>query len=207
MGRRTRFPRTTSGHLRLNLGLTQTELSLYLGITRDSLNKHETGGRALASEAHTRLIRLLLLLPWATARLALPEVALPPAPPPVPPATLPVPPDASQAPTVRKLAKTTRLRAALLRYEVEDLVARQALLARRRRAVAELQAPPPPTLPAAVLADEAPELTAFLLHRLTDYVAADSAPTSALHPAAVAYQHLRLHLLETEAATLAAWVQ
>ncbi|MBC7449480.1 MAG: hypothetical protein H7330_15625 [Hymenobacteraceae bacterium] len=89
------------------------------------------------------------------------------------------------------------------------LTNKQALHARRQRALANFSMPPG----AHALPDEAPDRTARLLARLLarlrerECVASDSAPASPVHPAAVAYQHLRLHLLETEAATLAAWLE
>ena len=192
------------GLLRQQLGINQIQLALYLGVSRDTVAQEIMPGRSLPTPALGRLTRLFQLAPW----LGQPPVAVPyphpddpPALPPVAPAVLPFPPDAALVQTVTRAAIVARFQLYKARRALRTVEEALALLARRQRAVIDFSAPPA----AHVLPDDAPDRTARLLRHLGEYIGDDTTPQSPLHPAAVAYQRLRLHLLETEAATLAAW--
>lgn len=191
--------------LRQNLGLSQLEVGRYLGVSRAVVAQEVTPGRSLPRAAGHHLDRLFYLAPWlavAPAPLPYPGPDDPPTVPPVAAAVLPFPADAAQVQTVSRAAQALRWRLYKARYAHRTTAEALALLARRQRAVADITAPPAANIPA----DAHPTGTAFLLKRLRDYVADDTATHSPLHPAAVAYDRLRWHLLETEAATLAAWL-
>ena len=191
--------------VRQQLGLTQLELALYLGVSRDTVAQEISPSRSLPWRAQGRLTRLFQLAPWLGQTLVLPpypRLDSPPTLPPVAPAVLPFPPEPAQVEVVRRAAQNSSQRLYKARYALWTVANGQALLARRQRVLTDFAMPPA----VHVLPDEAPDRTARLLTRLRDYVAEDTAPSSPLHPAAVTYQHLRLHLLETEAATLAAWL-
>ena len=188
--------------VRAYLGVSQTSLAGYLGLTRAQVASLEAGRRTEGA-AWVRLGRLLALLPppWGTG---------PPDPAPPPPALplaaaapVPVPPPATLAPpaTARALRRAHRLAAqtaANLRAALLARHQRAATVARQRAALAALEQPDP--------TDLAPARTARLTAALRLEIEIATGPGSITDPAAIGLATLRLWLLETEAAALAGWV-
>ncbi len=207
-----------SVQVRYYLNLTQEELSLYLGIARtrvaDAENTTTASRRALPTGAWARLHYLFLLLPPGAAAL----FATTPPPPPVGvPVGVAVPvagPAALTAAERRRLeldASIAQKQAFLLRHTLEQRLAQAAYLMQvhgHHQAVAAAFANPPAEALALrqTFPDEDPEYTAFLRDRLTRRAARPPRLGPDLAPLALARAGLRLSFLETEAATLAAWL-
>lgn len=182
------------------LGLSRVAWAGYLGVTPGTV-PHLEAGRRTAPGAWPRLARLLPLVPppWGTAAPA------PPAPPLPLPTVAPVaaPPAAALAPpaTLRALRRAHRQAVRTATNLRADLLARHhraRIVACQRAAVALLAAPDP--------ADAHPARTARLVETLRLEINIATGPGSALDEARRAHDTLRLWLLETEAAALAAWL-
>jgi transcriptional regulator with XRE-family HTH domain len=212
------FQMTTSAQIRHYLGLTQEELSYYLGVSRARVADAETKGastsRPYTYDALMRLNYLLLLLPTAAVSAFEKPTALAVDGPPA--QSLPLPPPAApltpteQEPLEWQL-RTAQQKAAVLRHELGGRLAQatyHAQVQAHRRALLTAFAAPPAAAQSLrqVLPDSEPEYTQYLVDLLQRRVARPEWPAPNLTPAAIARDRLRLHLLEAEAATLAAWL-
>ena len=208
--------------MRLALGLPLSVWAGYLGVSVGAL-RHLEAGRRPGTAAWPRLARLLPAVPppWGTAppdppALSFPQGIAPPALAPVaPPPPAALAPPLARRPLVRALRQAT-LTAANLRA---DLLARPALaarVARQQAALALLTAPPlssplsfPLSFPQGISApapDRHPARTQRLIEALRLEIEIGTGPGTAPDPARRAHDELRLWLLETEAAALAAWL-
>ncbi len=200
MPRHPSASRTLAAAIRAYLGISQTELGRWLGVSGPLVSGVELGAKRLGAPASDHLRLLAACLP-----AALPPAAYTARPPTEPPLALPVAqappplagtaPDALQARLVDATAAIASHHAALLRQHRSAEVA--------VRWVAAL-----PALQAAVpaLASPVQARAARWLAFRTAELADRAAPGAPADPAARALAGLRLALLEAEAATLRQWL-
>ncbi len=211
-------PSTTSAQIRHYLDLTQEELSYYLGVSRARVADAEAGRaavpRSYTYDAQMRLNYLFFLLPMAeVSTFSKPSVStadVPPMPPlPLPPPAVPL--TATELKEVDWQLRTARTKALVLRLNLDQRTAQAAyhtlVQAHRQALLAAFEAPTSAALSLReVCPDEKPTNTQYLVDLLKRRAADTEWPTPSLTPLALTRDRLRLHLLETEAATLAAWL-
>lgn len=163
---------TAEALVRAHFGLTQPELARYLGVSAAVLAHYETGRRLAPAAALVRLTRLARLLPPPEGTG--PAEALAPEATPANPAALPAGTPLAPAPLHNRW-RDCRLQALLLTQQLQRLQRRAAVLDRRRRGLAQLQA--------ALTADpdpaEAARLAGWLAEVAEDLAAADCNPAAA----------------------------
>lgn len=137
---------STERYLRDRLGLTQVELSCYLGVSRELLAATETGRRELPPQALFWLHDLLRLseLPPAFGGLAEPELP-PEAPGELP--TAPLDPVVYRLDALRQRLARCEREAANLAFRLPGLREQMARNQRLRKVAAALQAALPPAPP------------------------------------------------------------
>ncbi len=198
--------------LRQLLGLTQQQWALSLGTTAARVADAESGRRSLPLAVQDFDL-WLALTSVPVRRAVLPVVPAPPLPV-AEVLPLPLPVGLQRKPTERRLRVATRqaynLRFALTRRQ-QQLHAQAVVQACRRACVAALAAPSAAAeqYRSALTPAQAAALTARaarLATYLADHIRIDDLPGGPLDPTAFAIDQLRLALLETEAATLTAWL-
>ncbi len=204
---RALYSTTLAAAVRTHFGLTQTELSRYLGVSRPQLAHAEAGQRRLPPLLNLRLVRLARLLPP-------PEGEGPPRPaplswvPPVVPTELlgpaPAVPGPLAAAPLRKRQRQCRRSLVVLRRDWHALVGRAGRYELRRwtgQVLAALLVPHPADFTAAYPAEQA-RVRGWLAE-----LAAAEPPPPALRPdtrTALALLLVRVAALEAELLTLEA---
>ncbi len=186
--------------IRAYLGLSQTELGRWLGVSGGLVSSLEAGHKRLGPQASDHLRLLAACLPAALPVLAYATPAPTPAPVPLPTAVAPPPPAAAPPAALRARLEAVVHAASTQRALLSRHYLRTEAAARWAAALPALTAAVPALAPA--VQARATRWLAFRTAELADH----AAPGAPADPVARALAGLRLALLDAEAATLRHWL-